>query len=599
MSAVTVLVVVVAVTHRGVDGRGPCGTIAAMQQEDGTAHDAPRRRAPGLLRRLRAPLRDSPVARQILLLQVAVVVVLVVGAVALAGLDARRDARAAATERAVAVARAVADSPAVVDAVSLGDPAARIQPYAEQVRADTGVDFVVVMDLERIRFSHPDPANIGRRFVGEVGDAPQGRVFTQEFTGTLGPSMRAVVPVRAGTGTGTERPVVALVAVGITVQAIDRQLRDDLGLIGLAAGVVLGVGVAGAWLVSRRLRRQTHGLGEQEITRMYEYYSAVLHAVREGLLLVDGEGRVQLVNDEARRLLDLPDDVVGRPLEQLGLAPALVAAARDGQASDDDVYLAGDRALVVSAAPARWAGREVGAVVTLRDHTELRSVTGELDVVRGLTESLRAQTHEASNRLHTVVSLIEMGRPEEAVAFATEELEVAQRLADSVVEAVGDPVVAALLLGKTSEATERGIELEVTGELTGSGVASRELVTVLGNLVDNAFDAVTGRPEKRVRLQVSVREGTTHVVVGDSGPGISDADAAHALDRGWSTKASGTGVPGGGRGVGLALVAQVARRHDGAVEIDRSPLGGAQFTVNLRPVREGTPAPVKAPVEAP
>ncbi|GAA4699120.1 sensor histidine kinase [Nocardioides nanhaiensis] len=542
---------------------------------------------------MRAPLRDSPVARQILLLQVAVVVVLVVGAVALAGLDARRDARAAATERAVAVARAVADSPAVVDAVSLGDPAARIQPYAEQVRVDTGVDFVVVMDLERIRFSHPDPANIGRRFVGDVGQAPQGRVFTQEFTGTLGPSMRAVVPVRAGAG--TERPVVAMVAVGITVQAIDRQLRDDLGLIGLAAAVVLGVGLAGAWLVSRRLRRQTHGLGEQEITRMYEYYSAVLHAVREGLLLVDGEGRVQLVNDEARRLLDLPDDVVGRPLEQLGLAPALVAAARDGQASDDDVYLAGERALVVSAAPARWAGREVGAVVTLRDHTELRSVTGELDVVRGLTESLRAQTHEASNRLHTVVSLIEMGRAEEAVAFATEELEVAQRLADSVVEAVGDPVVAALLLGKTTEATERGIELEVTGDLTGSGVASRELVTVLGNLLDNAFDAVTGRSEKRVRLQASVREGTTRVVVGDSGPGLSDADATHALDRGWSTKASNATVPGGGRGVGLALVAQVARRHDGAVEIDRSPLGGARFAVTLRRATVGTPAPVEAP----
>lgn len=533
-------------------------------------------------------------ARQILLLQVAVVLVLVVGAVALAGLDARRDARATATERAVAVARAVADSPAVVDALTLGDPAARIQPYAEQVRVDTGVDFVVVMDLERTRFSHPDPANIGRRFVGEVGDAPRGEVFTQEFTGTLGPSMRAVVPVRASGGASGE-PVVAMVAVGITVQAIDRQLRDDLGLIGLAAAVVLGVGLAGAWLVSRRLRRQTHGLGEQEITRMYEYYSAVLHAVREGLLLVDGEGRVQLVNDEARRLLDLPDDVVGRPLEQLGLAPALVAAARDGQASDDDVYLAGDRALVVSAAPARWAGREVGAVVTLRDHTELRSVTGELDVVRGLTESLRAQTHEASNRLHTVVSLIEMGRPEDAVAFATEELAVAQRLADSVVEAVGDPVVAALVLGKTAEATERGIELEVAGDLAGTGVTARELVTVLGNLLDNAFDAVTGRPEKRVRLDLTVRDDTTEVVVGDSGPGLTAADAAHALDRGWSTKASGAGAPGGGRGVGLALVAQVARRHDGSVQIARSPLGGAQFEVTLRSVRHGAPPVVEVP----
>ena len=538
--------------------------------------------------RWRRTLRDSPVARQILLLQVAVVVVLVITSVGLAAVDARSDARDAATDRAVAVARAVADSPAVVDALADADPALRIQPYAEQVRADTGVDFVVVMSLERIRFSHPDPALIGRRFVGDVGAAPEGGMLTQQFTGTLGPSMRAVVPVRDGAG----GPVVAMVAVGITVQAIDRTLRDDLALIALAAGLVLVVGLAGAWMVSRRLRRQTHGLGEREITRMYEYYSAVLHAVREGLLLVDGAGRVQLVNDEARRLLALPDDVLGRPLDELGLAPALVAAARAGEVSDDEVYLAGDRVLVVSAAPARWAGREVGAVVTLRDHTELRSVTGELDVVRGLTESLRAQTHEASNRLHTVVSLIEMGRPEDAVAFATEELEVAQRLADSVVEAVGDPVVAALVLGKTAEATERGIELSVSGDLTGSAVAARDLVTVLGNLLDNAFDAVTGQampqamPQvgRQVRLDLSVTGELTRVAVDDSGPGLSEADAEHALDRGWSTKASSAGPDGatGGRGVGLALVAQVARRHAGAVRIERSSLGGARFVVTLQ-----------------
>ena len=231
----------------------------------------------------------------------------------------------------------------------------------------------------------------------------------------------------------------ALVSVGITVSRIDEQLRRDLGLILLAALAVLAVGLAGAWLVSRRLRRQTHGLGEREITRMYEYYSAVLHAVREGLLLLDDAGRVQLVNDEARRLLRLPDDVVGRSVHDLGLPPGLVAAALGRTRESDDIYVAGDHVLVVSSAPASWQGRDVGAVVTLRDHTELRSVTGELDVVRGLTESLRSQNHEAANRLHTVVALIEMGRVEEAVDFATEELQVAQLLTDQVVGAVRRP----------------------------------------------------------------------------------------------------------------------------------------------------------------
>ena len=236
----------------------------------------------------------------------------------------------------------------------------------------------------------------------------------------------------------------------------------------------------------------------------------------------------------------------------------------------------GDRVLVVSSSPAEWDGRAVGAVVSLRDHTELRSVTGELDVVRGLTDSLRAQNHEAANRLHTVVSLVEMGRPEQAVEFATEELALAQRLTDDVVGAVGDEVVAALLLGKSAEARERGIELDVVGALPGDR-PSRDLVTVLGNLVDNAFDAVAELPrgaERRVRVTLGGTAEQPVVRVDDTGAGLDDDEAAHALDRGWTTKAEG-------RGVGLALVGQVARRHGGGVTISRSELGGASFTVEL------------------
>ncbi len=534
-------------------------------------------------RRRRGTAREPSVARQILVLQVLVVLVLVVAAVTLAAYDARRDARTAATDRAVAVAEAVADSPTVVGALGDPDPSRALQPFAEEVRHDTGVDFVVVMKLDRTRFTHPDPDRIGEPFVGDLGAAPQGRVFTQEYTGTLGPSMRSVVPVLDGGG-----DVVALVSVGITVDRIDQQLRRDLGLILLAALAVLATGLAGAWLVSRRLRRQTHGLGEREITRMYEYYSAVLHAVREGLLLIDDLGRVQLVNDEARRLLLLPADVVGRPVRELGLPPGLVAAALGRTSEADDIYVAGEHVLVVSSAPASWRGRAVGAVVSLRDHTELRSVTGELDVVRSLTESLRSQNHEAANRLHTVVSLIEMGRPEEAVAFATEELEVAQHLTDRMVGAVGDPVVAALLLGKSADAAERGIELTVEGELPdlGGALAGRDLVTVLGNLVDNAFEAVAGQPDRRVAVRLEGDADSVRVVVGDSGPGLTPEQAARAMDRGWTTKTSADDL--GGRGVGLALVGQVARRLGGDVTIGTSGHGGAEFAVTLRPGRVPT-----------
>ncbi|WP_299057155.1 ATP-binding protein [uncultured Nocardioides sp.] len=528
--------------------------------------------------------RGWSVARQVLLLQVVLVVTTVLVTAGLAAYDAQRDARAAATERAVAVARAVADSPAVTQALRRPDPSATLQPFAESVRTDADVDFVTIMTTEGIRWTHPDPDLIGERFVGDLGDAPRGGVLTQEFEGTLGPSMRAVVPVRGDAGP------VALVSVGITVESIRRSLGDDLALVGVAALVVLALGLVGSALVHRRVRRQTHGLGEREITRMYEYYSAVLGAVREGLLLLDRDGRVQQVNAEARRLLSLPEDAAGRPLSDLDLPPGLVDAATGGDTSPDDLYLVGDRVLLVSTSAATWQDSEVGSVVTLRDHTELRAVTGELDAVRGLTESLRAQSHESANLLHTVVSLLETGRVEEAVDLVTEELQLAQLLTDQVIESVGDPVVAALLLGKLAQATERGVALEVSGDLGAGGEVprevSRDLVTVVGNLVDNAFDAVSGEETRRVRVELGGAEAV-RVVVGDNGPGFDEDAVSHALERGWSTKAGGDAV---GRGLGLALVAAAARRHGGEVTLGRSDLGGARIEVVMAPAPSAAPA---------
>lgn len=528
---------------------------------------------------------ERSVARRVLQLQVLVVLVLVVTALVLAAFDARRDVRNSARDRAVAVALSIAQATLVRDAIGTEDASEVLQSLATGVRAEADVDFVVIMDLDRNTIAQEAVVADGADLGSTLGPASRGQVVTEEYAGELGPSMRAVAPVFVGE-TGE---VIAVVAVGIALETIDALLLDELRDVLLAAIAVLGAGLVGAWLISRRLRRQTHGLGEAEITRMYEYYRAVLHAVREGLLLVDRSGRVRLVNDEARRLLDLPEDVVGRSLDELDLPPALVAAATDDVAEADDIYVVGDRVLVASSSPAHWEGREVGSVVTLRDHTELQTLTGELDVVRGLTESLRAQTHEAANRLHTVLSLIELGGVDEAVDFATEELQIAQLLADRVVSAAGDPVAAALLLGKAAEAAERGVVLTVTGELAAGQevAATRDLVTVLGNLVDNAFDAVAHREDRRVAVHLEGDRDHLVVVVGDSGAGLTAEQATHVLERGWTTKA--TAADGGGRGLGLALVSQVARRQHGGVEIGRSPLGGAQLTVTLGRVREPVP----------
>ena len=390
--------------------------------------------------------------------------------------------------------------------------------------------------------------------------------------------MRAVVPVESG------GRVVALVSVGITLERIQDALADRLPPIGLAAAAILATGLLGAWLISRRLQRQTHGLGEREITRMYEYYEAVLHAVREGLLLVDGEGRVQLLNEEAERLLGLDDSAVGRPVADLGFPESLTRAVLSSTRRPDEIHLVDDAVLVVNTSPAHWQGREVGSVVTLRDHTEIQAVAGELDTVRGLAESLRSQNHEAANRLHTVVSLVELGRTEEALDFATEELEVAQLLTDRVVASVSDPVVSALLLGKTAQAAERGRAAAARRQHRGHRAADRA-----AGRGDDPRQPARQRHRRRRRdgrgcrpdgrgADDRLRRRPCGSRVGDSGSGLSAEQVTQVFERGWSTKAADGPV---GRGLGLALVVQAVRKYDGHIDVGTSPLGGAEFDVRI------------------
>ena len=525
-----------------------------------------------------SPRRWS-VATQTFALQVLIAVLVVAAGLAGAWVQAQRAGDQEAVSRALAVAETVAATPEVVAAVQGTDPTAELQPYAERVRADSGTDFVVIMSPSGTRFTHPDPAQIGRTFIGHTEAALAGGVVVEEYTGTLGPSTRVVVPVRDGSD------VVALVSVGIRTAAVGERVRDELPgilLVGLAAAALSGVATA---LVARRIRRQTHGLGERQLREMYEYYDAVLHAVTEGLLITDLDGTLRLANDEAVRLLGLPADAVGRPVASLGLAPALATALTDGATHEDELHVTSARVLVLNQGPAMWQGRLLGHVATLRDRTDLEALTGELDSARGLTEALRSQAHESANRLHTIVSLIELGHTDRALAFATEELQVSQVLTDRVVAAVEEPALTAVLLGKAAEAHERGIDFVIApGSHWPRDVApTRDVVTIVGNLVDNALDAVSSLDGvRRVTVDTHVEEvseGTgpyAVLAVSDTGPGLPPGGVDDAFRRGFSTKEQGRA---GRRGIGLALVGQSVDRLGGTLEVTGPP--GATFTVRL------------------
>jgi PAS domain-containing protein len=258
------------------------------------------------------------VAGQVFLLQVVVVLLLVLAAVVALVLQVQHDSTQEARTRSLAVAATFAHAPGTAAALTGPDPTAVLQPEAEAIRKTARVDFVVAMDTHGVRYTHPVPDRIGKKFVGTIEPAVHGRTVVEEIKGTIGPLVQAVVPVRAPDGT-----VVGLVAAGITTKRVGGLAERQLPVVLAAAGAGLALATAGTALVSRRLMRQTHGLGPGEMARMYEHHDAVLHSVREGVIIIGDDGELLLANDEAHRLLGLPEDAERRPVTDLGLDPGV------------------------------------------------------------------------------------------------------------------------------------------------------------------------------------------------------------------------------------------------------------------------------------
>ncbi|MFI9564467.1 SpoIIE family protein phosphatase [Streptomyces rishiriensis] len=312
-----------------------------------------------------------------LLMQVTLVVLLVAFAVFALVLQSQRQTNAEAKRRSIAVAQTFAHAPGVLSALQAPDPSKILQPQTEAGRKAASVDFVVVMDTKGIRYTHPLPDRIGKRFVGKIEPALAGKVYTESVHGPLGQEVQATVPVRNARG-----HVVALVSAGLKVKHVTGLVERQIPIILTAGAGALGAATAATVLVSRRLRRQTHSLAPNEMTRMYEHHDAVLHSVREGVLIVNDEGRLLLANDEAKRLLELPPEAEGQHVSRMShLEPEIMSLLSSGREANDEVHLAGPRLLVVNQrSTGRGAGGPKGTVVTLRDSTELQAVSGRAEI---------------------------------------------------------------------------------------------------------------------------------------------------------------------------------------------------------------------------
>ena len=523
----------------------------------------------------RRPLRLST---QLLLLQLAIIALTVGVSFAVLYLHSQNGIAKQAGAESLAIAQTVASNPRVVAGVTQPDGAKIIDPIAERVRRATGAAFVVVANRRGIRLSHPNPKLIGKSLLHDPGENPAatfaGKTFVGEQPGSLGRSMRAKVPIRNAQGR-----VVGLVSVGVLEKALASEFWDSLPVILIPLLVALVLATIGAFLLARRVKRQTFGLEPEEIGVLLEQREAMLHGIREGAITLDPAGRITLINDQAQQLLALDADVVGWRVADVVPAGRLHDVLTGHVSGHDEVIVVGERVLVANRMPVEVRGRPIGAVVTLRDRTELDALSRELDEVRKLADALRAQEHEFQHRLHVISGLIELGRYGDAVQEINRSSLLHQQLAASLVDRVGDPILAALLLGKAAVASELGVKLDVhAAELPRALEDVRSLVAMLGNLIDNALESATeGGRGGHVDVAFHVEGGELVIAVHDSGPGVDPALTTEIFQDGFTTKVARGGQQK--RGLGLALVSQEVRRRNGTIEVEN--VDGARFTVRM------------------
>ncbi|MGW1036283.1 sensor histidine kinase [Streptomyces antibioticus] len=527
---------------------------------------------------------------QVLLMQLAIaagVAVLATG-LFLAPLSDQLDDQA--MRRALAIAQTTAAMPGLAAELQDTSPAVDgpVQREAERIREASGAEYVVVMDLHGTRWSHPDPGQVGGHVSTDPSQALAGENVMEIDDGTLGRSARGKVPLRDSDGT-----IVGAVSVGIEYDSVRARLLHAIPGLFAYAGAALAVGALAAWLISRRVQRQTRDLAFSDISALLAEREAMLHGIREGVVALDRAGRVRLLNDEARRLLDLGDEALGRsPDEALGAGrTADVLAGR--VTGTDLIAVRGQRVLVANRMPTD----DGGAVATLRDRTELEQLGRELDSTHGLLDALRAQDHEHANRMHTLLGLLELERYDDAAEFVGEVVGEHRATAEQVAERIEDPLLAALLVGKATVAAERGVALWVSDRtrLPDRLIDPRGLVTVVGNLVDNALDAAAGTPHARVEVELRAEGRTAILRVRDTGPGVPATERELIFTEGWSTKRP---PAHGQRGIGLSLVHRLAERQGGSATVGEAEGGGAEFTVVL-PEALTDPGPGDGPEPAP
>ncbi|WP_227936492.1 ATP-binding protein [Alkalihalobacillus deserti] len=482
-------------------------------------------------------------------------------------------------ERAVAIARTVAQMPDIRKYVGVQGGEMEIQPIAESTRQATNVDYIVIIDMNSIRYSHPSEELIGKAFVGgDEREAMAEKEYVSRAQGTLGNSIRAFVPI-ISEGGGEQVGVAVVGILTPTFQSLIAAYSNDL-LFSLIWG--LFIGLIGSFLLAHHIKKQTFGLEPHEIAKLVEERSAVMQAMDIGIIALDEKSQITFMNRLAKQYFqggknkgslhvhDIFPNSWEHMVDQL-------KKERKEQLINQNVVLF-DKTYLLSLYPIQVKGTLVGTLLTMIDRTEANRMAEELTGVKALVDALRAQNHEYMNKLHSIAGLIQLERTDEALDVILDETENEENMILFLKERFKDYSLSGLLLGKRSRARELGITFNINQASYLKGIfhrlSSGDLVTITGNLIENAFEAFGTQAERRVvECLIQGDENHLHIKVKDNGKGITTENEEKIFDYGFSTKAKE------GRGIGLALVEQIVTAHHGEITVESEVNVGTEITI--------------------
>ncbi|OLS37301.1 sensor histidine kinase [Bacillus sp. MRMR6] len=485
-------------------------------------------------------------------------------------------------ERARAIARTVAQMSIIKENVGKPGGEIYIQPVAERTRVATNVDYIVIFDMNRIRYSHPTKELIGKQFVGGDEHASlSGQEYISKAQGTLGYSMRAFVPIMNEGGVKQ----VGVVVVGVltpTFHALVAQYRNDI-LLSLVWGLLIGL--LGSLLLAQNIKKQTLGLEPYEIAKMVEERSAVMQEMDMGIIALDENGNITFMNRLAKQYTQSDQKREKHVAEILPKSLASIASLMNNEESQQDkiinrTIVLYDKTYLISLCRIRVKGKLAGSFLTMIDRTEANRLAEELTGVKTLVDALRAQTHEYMNKLHSIAGLIQLERIEEALEIIIDETTEEENVIQFLKENISEHSVSGILLGKRSRARELGVHFSIDQEsyLTQivDGFTAGDIVTILGNLIENAFDSYSSHDRNKiVGCCIQCDEHHLSIMVRDEGKGIAKVDQDKIFLYGYTTKSKD------GHGIGLALVKQIVDAHQGKIQVDSKLGEGTKITIDI------------------